>query len=70
MDTRLLNTRDICELLQISRTTLHRAVRDGGFVMPIRVGRRGIRWRESDIRDWIASREPVLANGIEVSEKC
>ena len=50
---RLLTCKDVVAQTKLSRSTIYRLVRDGSFPKPVRVGPRGKRWRESDIRAWL-----------------
>ena len=51
-----LRAREITHLIQISRATLDRLVRDGDFPPPIKVGRVN-RWRRTAIEEWARERE-------------
>lgn len=53
---KLLNTRQVCALLSISRTTLWRYSKDGTFPSPIILTKQRIAWREDQLNDWIKSR--------------
>jgi prophage regulatory protein len=41
----------------MDRSTVYRQIRDGRFPAPVQLGVRRLAWRESDIDEWIASRE-------------
>ena len=56
---RLLKLKDVAKRTSRSRTSIYRAFAQGGFPIPVRVGTRGIAWRESEVNDWIESREPI-----------
>lgn len=54
MKAELLTCQDVMRLTSIrSRTTVWRRVRNGDFPSPIDIGNGRIRWRTSDITDWI-----------------
>ena len=53
---RLLTRRQVEVLTGLARSTLYRMMRAGTFPNPIRVGQRAVRWLESEILAWIASR--------------
>ena len=40
----------------LSRSTIYRKMRDGTFLVPLKVSERAVRWRESDIRAYVDSR--------------
>ncbi len=46
----LLTTREVTELLSISRSTLYRGVKNGSYPRPVPMGTRSIRWRSVDIQ--------------------
>ena len=50
----LLTIRDVCSIARISRTMVYNAMNDGAFPRPVRLGRKAIRWRASDIERWLA----------------
>ena len=56
---KLLDVHAVCEWLSISRATLRRACTEGRIPKPIRVGRRGLRWRSHELREWIESQAGV-----------
>lgn len=49
---RLLNIKQIQEQVQASRVSIWRWEKEGKFPKHIKLGR-SIRWRESDIQNWI-----------------
>jgi excisionase family DNA binding protein len=51
---RLLTAKELAALLDVSLRTIWRRRSDGSMPTPLRVGR-SIRWRLSDIRNWIAN---------------
>jgi excisionase family DNA binding protein len=54
---KLLDQVELCDRLGISRTKLYE-LRQQGYLTPIRVSPRNLRWRESDVEAFIeASRE-------------
>ncbi len=61
-EARLLTRDDLCERLQLSKRTLSRMVSGGKLPRPIQLGR-NVRWRESDIVQWIADGCPTQENG-------
>lgn len=51
----LLNMRQLQAALKIrSRSTIYKMVARNALPPPCVINRRGLRWRESDIRNWIA----------------
>ena len=58
---RVIRTRDLCDRLGLSRTTLHRLRERGDFPEPIQLGPNSVGWLSSDVQAWIESRRaPAL----------
>ena len=43
-------------LIGLSRTTIYEMMKRGEFPKPIKITRKAVAWRESDINAWLASR--------------
>jgi prophage regulatory protein len=54
---RLLNKWAVEERTSLDITTIYRKMKAGTFPQPVRVGRRRVAWRESDIAAWQAGLE-------------
>ena len=54
---RLLNKWRVEERTSLDITTIYRKMKAGTFPQPVRVGRRRVAWRESDIAAWQANLE-------------
>jgi len=54
---RLLNKWSVEERTSLDITTIYRKMKAGTFPQPVRVGRRRVAWRESDIAAWQADLE-------------
>lgn len=52
--TALLRPAEAAEWLQVARVTLWRLSRSGALPKPIKIGRRAIAWRASDLHAWLA----------------
>ena len=50
--SRILRTKDICEIEKIHRTTLYRWVKSGFIIQPIMRCSRVFGWHEIDYRRW------------------
>ncbi|WP_091640079.1 helix-turn-helix transcriptional regulator [Aquisalimonas asiatica] len=55
---RLLARREVEHLTGLPRSTLYERLREGAFPEAVSVGPRAVRWRLSDVREWIESRRP------------
>ena len=53
---RLLRRTDLEARLGVTRATIYRLMREGDLPSPIRIGARAVRWHESEIDAWLASR--------------
>jgi len=53
---RLLDIDAVCEVVRASRSTVYEWLKSGTFVPPIKTGKRSVRYRESDVLEWIQKR--------------
>ena len=60
---RLLRRRQVEEMTGLSRSSVYRLMQDGEFPRPVRVGSNAVRWRLSDIVNWLESRP--IAGGMD-----
>ena len=49
---RLLDKRDLKERMSLDISTIYRKMKAGTFPQPVRIGRRHVAWRESDVAEW------------------
>ena len=56
MYDRLLRRRQVEEITGLGRSSIYRLMPDGEFPRPVKVGSAAVRWRASDITDWLESR--------------
>ena len=61
MDDRLLCRREVEERTGLARTTIYRKMRAGTFPLPLKISERAVRWRSSEIDQYVESRP--LATG-------
>lgn len=52
----LLRPEQAAERIGVSRRTLFSMLKDGRFVVPVRLGTRTVRFASSDVDAWIAAR--------------
>jgi prophage regulatory protein len=50
---------EVLALTGLTRPTIRDLVRKGKFPAPFRLGGRAVAWHESQIVEWVKSREPV-----------
>lgn len=51
----ILNCRTVCNLTNLSRSTIWRKEREQTFPARVRLSKNRVGWRESEIQNWIAS---------------
>ena len=56
MKHELLKIAEVEKLVQLTESTVYRLVRAREFPAPLKIGRRNVRWRRSEIEAWLASR--------------
>ena len=56
MSMKIYRRRDVEHLVGLSRSTIYAMMAAGTFPKPIKLGKRAVGWRESDVLDWVASR--------------
>lgn len=56
---RILRTRDLAEMLGISKTSIRRMAEAGEFPPAISLGPRMIGWHLAEIEEWLSTRERV-----------
>lgn len=62
MTDKLLRRREVEELTALSTSSIYAMMPEGRFPKQVRVGRRAVRWRLSDVQAWIAEQDcKVLA---------
>lgn len=54
LQEKLLRRQEVEAYCQIGRSTIYRLMRSGQFPTPIRIGLRAVRWRASDIEEYLA----------------
>ncbi len=58
----LYSLRDVCAVLGVGRSTVyHLIAHDPSFPTRIQIARRAIRWRRTEIEQWVLTR-PALAS--------
>ena len=52
----LLRRPDVERRVGLRRSMIYRYVKEGRFPAPVRIGKRAVAWRQSDIEQWIKER--------------
>ena len=63
-DDRLLTRAEVEHRTGLGRSALYRAMREGRFPEPMRVGPKSVRWLLSEVIQWISSLERSHGDGI------
>ena len=48
--------------LGLSRSTIYRMMNHGEFPRPVRIGRRAVGWRSSDVEEWLKALNEVSSD--------
>ena len=56
MEDRLLRRREVEEITGLSRSTIYRMLKTGQFPQSVRIRSRSVRWKLSDINEWMDSK--------------
>jgi prophage regulatory protein len=51
---RLLRRSEVEDVVALRRSAIYALMSDGKFPKPLKVAGRAVRWRQSDIQEWIA----------------
>lgn len=57
MSEEILRMNRVTATIGMGRSWLYRAVADGRFPAPVRLGARAIGWKRSDVQAWLDSRQ-------------
>jgi prophage regulatory protein len=56
MQDKIYRRPDVESLVGVSRSTIYAMIADGSFPKPIKLGKRAVGWRQSDVLTWLDSR--------------
>ena len=54
---KLLRLHDVCEIVGLSRSSIYAAMGSGTFPRAVQIGERAVRWKASDIENWLGSKD-------------
>ena len=57
MTEKLMNGKAVLELTAMSQGTLYTLMSEGRFPRPLKVGKRAVRWVESEVVEWLDERK-------------
>ena len=52
-DDRLLKVLELTEFLGVAHSTLYKWVEEGTFPKPYKMGKKSVRWRLSEVEQWL-----------------
>ena len=58
----LLTRREVEAIVKLSRASIYNMMRREMFPVPIRVGPQAVRWKQSEIIDWLEARPRATGN--------
>lgn len=67
MTDRLLTRSEVEDKVRLKASAIYRNMRKGGFPLPLKVGPKSVRWKESEIEAWIASRPRAVGESAAAS---
>ena len=53
----LLRIKSVQDLTGLRKSSLYANVKDGSFPSPVRIGKRAVAWKSSDVDQWIKTRK-------------
>lgn len=56
MQDKIYRRPDVEALVGLSRSTIYAMIADGTFPKPIKLGKRAVGWRQSDVLTWLDNR--------------
>ena len=68
-DDRLLTRAEVERRCGLGRSALYRAMREGRFPEPLRIGPKSVRWLLSEVEQWIAGLPRSHGDGIHRASK-
>ena len=66
---RLLTRAEVERVVGLKRSALYRAMREGRFPEPLRIGPKSVRWLLSEVEQWIAGLPRSHGDGIHRASK-
>ena len=62
-DIELLTRQQVEKILGIRRSTVYKWIRQGRLINPIQLSPGSVRWRKSELEDWINSQPKATGEG-------
>jgi prophage regulatory protein len=61
MSQKILRISEVSKRIGLGKTWIYARIKEDKFPLPVQLGAQAVGWRESDIDQWIADREPVAS---------
>ena len=58
----LIGRQEVERMVGLSRSTIYDKMRAGTFPLPLKIGAKAVRWRTSEIEEWVNSHERATGN--------
>lgn len=58
MTDKILRRPEVESVIGLGRSTIYAMMAEGEFPKPVKIGKRAVGWRESDLAAWLESRQP------------
>ena len=62
MQAKVLRRKDVEAIVGLSRSTIYHLISEGLFPAPIKLGKRAVGWKVSDVEIWLSNREIAGSN--------
>lgn len=62
MQAKVLRRKDVEAIVGLSRSTIYHLISEGLFPAPIKLGKRAVGWKVSDLEIWLSNRETAGSN--------
>lgn len=53
---RLLRVKEVCQVTGLQRSSLYAAMDEGDFPTQVKIGRRSVAWKSTEIEAWVETR--------------
>ena len=63
MEPKVLRVTEVSRLIGVSKATLYRWIKAGGFPRPLQLGPRAVRWPKDEIDEWLRNRPKTDKRG-------
>lgn len=61
MNEKLLNIKDVKDATGLSETYIYKLMKEGKFPTQIKLSRRAVRWKQSEVQNWLKNSRSMAA---------